>query len=100
MHLKASSGSPALYSYAELRPGLGMMGQEAVRIAAVDAAKRTPWESECLALRNSVVVYDRFKNTLQPNSALQTQARGKPFLYDFDGQVAQYQRDLHADFAA
>jgi hypothetical protein len=100
MHLKASSGSPAFYSYAELRPGLGMLGQEAARIQAVDVAKRAPWEAEGLALRNTVVVYDRFKNTLQPNSALQSEARGKPLGYDFSALIAQYQRDLHADFAA
>jgi hypothetical protein len=101
MHLKApSGGSAGYYSYAELRPGLGMLGPEATRINAVDAGKRAAWESECLALRNAVVLYDRFKNTLQPNSALQNDARGKPLGYDLSAQIAQYQRDLHAEFAA
>lgn len=101
MHLKAAApGGPFSYSYADLRPGLGMLTQEAARINGIDAANRAPWESACLALRNSVVVYDRFKNTLQPNSALQNEARGKPLGYDLSAQIVQYQRDLHADFAA
>ena len=100
LHLKPAGDGSIYYTYADLRPGLEMLGQQAVRIKAMDAAKRAPWEAECLALRNTIVVYDRFKNSLQPNSALQNEARGKPLGYDFSAEIAQYQRDLHADFAA
>jgi hypothetical protein len=100
LRLKATPGGSQIYTYAELRPGLKMLGQQATRISAMDAAKRAPWQTECLALRNTVVVYDRFKNTLQPNSALQDTAKGRTIGYDFGAEIAQYQRDLHADFAA
>jgi len=101
LHLSAAAdGSLYYYTYAELRPGLQVLAQQAVRITAIDAARRAPWEAECLTLRNAVVIYDRFKNSLQPNSSLQMEARGNPIAYDFAAQIAQYQRDLRADVAA
>jgi hypothetical protein len=101
LHLSAAAdGSLVYYTYAELRPGLEVLWQQAVRIQAIDAARRAPWETECLTLRNAVVIYDRFKNSLQPNSALQKEAGGNPIAYDFAAQVAQYQRDLQAGVTA
>src|SRR5882762_5595688 len=101
LHLSAAAdGSLVYFTYAELRPGLQVLAQQAVRITAIDAARRAPWEAECLTLRNAVVIYDRFKNSLQPNSSLQMEARGNPIAYDFAAQVAQYQRDLQAGVIA
>jgi hypothetical protein len=101
LHLSAAAdGSVVYYTYAELRPGLQVLAQQAVRIRAIAAASRAPWEAECLTVRNAVVIYDRLKNSLQPNSSLQTEALGNPIAYDFAAQVAQYQRDLQADVAA
>ena len=100
LHLSAAADGSLYYTYAELRPGLQVLAQQAVRITAIDAARRAPWEAECLTLRNAVVIYDRFKNSLQPNSSLQMEARGNPIAYDFAAQIAQYQRDLQADVAA
>ena len=101
LHLSAAGdGSLVYYTYAELRPGLQVLAQQAVRITAIAAARRAPWEAECLTLRNSVVLYERFKNSLQPNSALQMEARGNPIAYDFAAQIKQYHRDLQAGVAA
>lgn len=101
LHLSAAAdGSPVYYTFAELRPGLELLGQQAGRIKDIDAGRRAPWEAECLTLRDRVVIYQRFKNSLQPNSSLQQEARGHPIAYDFAAQIAQYQRDLHADIAA
>ena len=97
LHLTAGAqGNPDYYTFAELRPGLEVLGKEATRIKAIDAANRAPWEAECMALREKIVIYDRFKNTLQPNSASQKEGRGTPSGYDFAGQIAQYQNDLLA----
>jgi len=100
LHLSAAADGSLYYTFAELRPGLQVLAQQAVRITAIDAARRAPWEAECLTLRNSVVLYERFKNSLQPNSALQMEARGNPIAYDFAAQIKQYHRDLQAGVAA
>jgi hypothetical protein len=96
LRLNAAGGSPAYYTFAQLSPHLDVLGQQAARITNIKAASRAPWEAECLTLRSAVVIYDRFKNSLQPNSLLQKEARGTPIAYDFAGLVAQYERDLRA----
>lgn len=100
LHLGAAGERPGYYTFAELRPGLELLGQQVGRIKDLDAGRRAPWEAECLTLRDRIVVYQRFKNSLQPNSSLQQEARGNPIAYDFAAQVAQFQRDLDADVAA
>jgi hypothetical protein len=100
LHLSAAADGSVYYTFAELRPGFEVLAQQAVRITAIDAARRAPWEAECLTLRNALVLYERFKNSLQPNSSLQMEARGNPIAYDFAAQIAQYQRDLQAGVAA
>ena len=97
LHLSAAAdGSLVYYTYAELKPGLEGLGQQAIRIRSIDAASRAPWEAECLRLRDRIVIYDRLKNSLQPNSSWQNEAARNPIGYDFAAQVAQYQRDLRA----
>ena len=101
LHLSAAGErSPGYYTFAELRPGLELLGQQVGRIKDIDAGRRAPWEAECLTLRDRIVIYQRFKNSLQPNSSLQQEARGNPINYDFAAQIAQFQRDLDADIAA
>jgi hypothetical protein len=100
LHLSAAADGSAYYTFAELRRGFDVLAKEVVRINAITPGGRAPWEAECLRLRDTIVIYDRFKNTLQPNSSLQKEARGNPIAYDFAAQIAQYQRDLHADIAA
>ena len=100
LHLSAAADGGAVhYTYAQLRPGLEVLGKESGRIKAIPAASRAPWEAECLTLRDRIVIYDRLKNSLQPNSSLQKEARGKPIGYDFAAQAAQYQRDLQTGVA-
>ena len=101
LHLGAAGErGPGYYTFTELRPGLELLGQQVGRIKDIDAGRRAPWEAECLTLRDRVVIYQRFKNSLQPNSSLQQEARGNPIAYDFAAQIAQFQRDLDADVAA
>ena len=46
------------------------------------------------------IIYERLKNSLQPNSFLQQEARGKPIAYDADALLTQYQIDLRAGISA
>ena len=101
LHLSAAGErSRGYYTFAELRSSLELLGQQVGRIKDIDAARRAAWEAECLTLRDRIVIYQRFKNSLQPNSSLQQEARGNPIAYDFAAQIAQFQRDLDAGTAA
>lgn len=95
----ASSGA-AYYSFRQLQPHVDQIGEQWRRITKLNAAERQGWEQECLRLRNAIVVYERLKNSLQPNSLLQQQAAGKPVAYDFPALLIQYQRDLREGLEA
>jgi len=97
--LKVSAAADGSYTYAELKPGFVELEKQAIRIKSVAPASRTPWETECLKLRNALTLYDRLKNSLQPNSVWQNQTPRNPAGQDFAAQVAQYQGDLHASVA-
>lgn len=84
---------PIYYTFADLRPHLDKLATEANRITRAAPATRASWEAECLTLRDAVTLYDRLKSTLQPNGALQAEARGKAVTYPFAALVAQYMRD-------
>ena len=101
LHLdRAAAGGPSYFAFTQLQPRLEELGKQAFRINRVKATDRAAWEKECLALRNAVVIYERLKNSLQPNSFLQQEARGKPIAYDADALLTQYQIDLRAGISA
>ncbi len=88
------------YAFKDLAPALAELGKQSARVAKVNAAGRAPWERELLALRGRIVIYERLKNSLQPNSLLQQAAKGKPVSYDFAGFLSGYVTDLKAGVAA
>lgn len=99
--LKAAADSGTSYfAFEELAPRLAEIGKQTLRISKVKAATRKEWERECLKLRNALVIYERLKNSLQPNSYLQREAGGQPIAYDFAARLAQYQIDLRAGLEA
>jgi len=51
-------------------------------------------QPEFAALRDKLVLYERLKNSLQPNSRLQQEAKGKPITFDFAAELTRYQADL------
>jgi hypothetical protein len=51
-------------------------------------------QPEFAALREKLVLYERLKNSLQPNSRLQQEAKGKPITFDFAAELTRYQADL------
>lgn len=91
---------PTYYAFKALEPKLGEIGKQTARISRIKATSRAAWEQECLKLRNALVIYERLKNSLQPNSFLQHEAEGKPIDYDLGALVAQYQVDLRSGVAA
>jgi len=98
--LNAAESGPVYHAFAELAPKLDAIGKHALRITKLKAASRAPWERELLKLRNALVIYEGLKNTLQPNSFLQHEARGKPVGYDFAALLTQYQADLRVGVKA
>jgi len=99
LKLSAAADGSRSYTYAELKPSFDTIEKQATRIRSVAAANRTSWEAECFKLRNALVIYDRLKNSLQPNSVWQNETPRNPGGRDFAVQVAQYQRDLRAGVA-
>ena len=98
--LEARAGSSGYYAFKELEPRLDAIGKQVRRIATVKAADRAAWERDCLRLRNALVIYERLKNSLQPNSFLRHGAAGNALPYDFDGLLRQYTADLRVGVEA
>ena len=101
LHLTAAAGSaPTYVAFKDLQPSLEILGQQVARISKSKNPNRAAWERECLTLRNALVIYERLKNSLQPNSFLQREAKGAPVRYDFAALAAQYRVDLRSGVEA
>lgn len=95
------AGTAATYhSFKELQPRVKEIGEQVARVAKLKLADQTASDREWLKLRNALVLYERLKNTLQPNSFLQDAAGGKPIAYDFGAQLATYEADMRVAIAA
>jgi hypothetical protein len=95
-NLKVSASATGYYTFRELESRLDEIGRHVQRIAKLKTTERAAWERELLTLRARLVIYERLKNSLQPNSFLQHEASGKPVAYDFAGLLAKYRVDLAA----
>lgn len=71
------------YAYSQLKPVLGEIGDQAGKAEAVKAEDQTTFQKQVLKLANAVTLYQRLKNTLQPEG-----------VDDFQAELAQYQKDL------
>jgi hypothetical protein len=91
---------PGYYAFKDLAPRLAELAKHSARVAKVKTAERAPWERELLKLRGGIVIYERLKNSLQPNSLLQQAAKGKRVSYDFAGFLSGYVTDLKAGVEA
>jgi len=54
------------FSYAELQPFLEKIDGQGKTVESVESAKRTPYQTAIFNLRNSMILYQRLKNSLQP----------------------------------
>lgn len=97
----ARIGPPAAYyAFEDLQPRVKEIGDAVARAFKVKPADRTPTDRAWLKLRDDLVLYERLKNTLQPNSFLQSETPGKPFTYDFGARLASYEADLRRAITA
>jgi hypothetical protein len=92
--LPAASRGTNYYAFNELGPKAPEMQRQIQQFANVKASDRTRWQEELIALREKLVLYERLKNSLVPNSRLQQDAKGKPIAFDFAAELARYQVDL------
>jgi len=77
------------YSFAELEPVLDEIAAQSRTASAVEEAVRTPYQRQVLKLANAVMLYQRVKNSIQPEGTR-----------DFAALVANYQAILPAGVAA
>ena len=94
LHLKAPSSGTFYYAFNELQSSLDAIAKETLRITKVPSAQRAPWERSWMRLRNAIVVYERLKNSVQPNSFIDGAGGGKYPSYDFAARLAEYQAGL------
>jgi hypothetical protein len=94
LSLGPGSDGTGYYAFRALAPKVGEIGNQTERIAKKKEADRTAWERELLVLRAKLVAYERLKNSVQPNSLLQLEARGTPSAFDFAEDLAKYRSDL------
>jgi len=101
LELKAGSG-PGLnyYSFKELEPKLNEIDNQAQRISNLPAGGRSTWERQLMKLQNAVVIFQRLKDSLQPNTAWQHHTRNQPAGYDFAARLVDFERRLPAAMAA
>src|SRR5919108_1353424 len=92
--------APSYYSFRDLQPRVKEIGEQVARAWKVKPADRTAADRAWLKLRDDLVLYERLKNTLQPNSFLQSEAAGRQIAYDFGAELATYLAALRAALAA
>ena len=94
LHLQAASRGTSYYAFNDLGPKASEIRSQVQQLESIKASDRAPWQRELVALRDALVLYERLKNSLEPNSRLQLDANGKPVTFDFAGELARYQADL------
>ena len=94
LQLQAASRGTNYYAFNDLGPKASEIQKQLQQIANVKASDRTPWQKELIGLQEKLMLYERLKNSLEPNSRLQQDARGKPITFDFAGELGKYQVDL------
>lgn len=57
------------FSWTELKPFLPKIEEQGAKADEVESAQRTPFQTAILNLRNSLVLYQRLKNSLQPEES-------------------------------
>ncbi len=109
------------YTFNEIQSSLDEIRSQGGKASQVEDAQRTPYQKQVLKLANAVILYQRLKNTIQPEhthdfvklianykdsfpagiAAVRAQQAGKPFDQAALDQIARYVRtfDHLADFA-
>jgi hypothetical protein len=94
LQLQPASRGTSYYAFNDLGPKASEIRKQVQRFESIKASDRAPGQTELVALRDKLMLYERLKNSLEPNSRLQQDANGKPVTFDFAGELARYQGDL------
>ena len=77
------------YSFAELKPFFAKIDEQGKKADEVEAAQRTPFQKAIFNLRNSLVLYQRLKNSLQPEDSK-----------NFSAELAEFEKEIPAGLEA
>ncbi|MEI6072156.1 MAG: cytochrome c biogenesis protein CcsA [Verrucomicrobiae bacterium] len=77
------------FSYSELVPFLEKIDAQARQVENVESAKRTPYQTAISNLRNSLMLYQRLKNSMRPEGTR-----------DFAGEIAAFMKAAPAGLEA
>jgi len=77
------------YTYEELKPVIDEIGEQGRKAGEIEDAQRTTYQKQVLKLANAVVLYQRLKNSIQPEDST-----------DFAKQVEDYKASVVAGIAA
>lgn len=77
------------FRFAELAPFLEKIDTQGAQVESVESAKRTPYQTAIYNLRNSLILYQRLKNSLRPEDSP-----------NFAGEIAAYMQAMPAGLAA
>lgn len=77
------------FSYAELIPFLEKIDAQGGQVENVESARRTPYQTAIYNLRNSLMLYQRLKNSLRPEDS-----------QDFSGEIDSYMKAMPAALEA
>src|SRR4051812_5004713 len=94
LHLQAPGRGTNYYAFHDLGPKASEIQKQVQQTANLKASDRAEWQEELIALREKLVLYERLKNSVAPNSRLQQDAQGMPITFDFAAELARYQADL------
>jgi len=94
LKLQAPSRGTNFYAFNDLGPRASEIQAQIQQFANVKSSDRAPWQADLVALREKLMLYERLKNSVLPNSRLQQDAKGKPISFDFAAELAIYQADL------
>jgi hypothetical protein len=94
LELPAPGRGTNYYAFNDLGPKASEIQKQLQQFAKLKTPDRAPWQEELVGLRDKLVLYERLKNSLLPNSRLQQDANGKPINFDFAAELARYQADL------
>jgi ABC-type transport system involved in cytochrome c biogenesis permease subunit len=77
------------FSYAELAPFLEKIDMQGAQVGNVESARRTPYQIAVFNLRNSLMLYQRLKNSLRPEDSP-----------DFAGEIDAFVKAIPAGLEA
>jgi len=77
------------FSYAELSPFLEKIDEQGGKVEDVESARRTPFQTAIYNLRNSLMLYQRLKNSMRPEGS-----------QDLTGEIDAYLKAMPAGMEA